>query len=246
MALNTFYQNDFKAEALELITEQFKDKPVFQKYLFLLLAGSAEALSVIKDLMQMRSLDTAVGEQLDVLGRIAGQDRVLVGADTFKYFGFDGATAASTYGSAFNDAIGGYWYSYGKPEGGNIKLNDAQYRLFIKAKIKKNNSVATVEDVLDFLSFVFDVRSFVVSSKGGTAIIRVSRRLSSFERSLMEYVGEDGGYFIPRPLGVQLQIEEPLSNGTLGFLGTPFALGMVSLYTVNPTGGVFGSALTEE
>ena len=246
MALNTFYQNDFKAEALDRITEQFRDKPVFQKYLSLLLSGSTEALAVVKDLMQMRSLDTAVGEQLDVLGRIVGQDRVLVGADTFKYFGFDGAIAASTYGSSFNDAIGGYWYSYGKPEGGNIKLNDAQYRLFIKAKIKKNTSVATVEDVLDFLSFVFDLRSFVVYSEAGAAIIRVSRRLSAFERSLVNYVGEDGGYFIPRPLGVKLEIQEPESGGTLGFLGTPFALGMVSLYTVNPTGGVFGSALTEE
>lgn len=246
MALNTFYENDFKAEALARITEQFKDKPVFQKYLFLLLAGSTEALTVVKDLMQLRSLDTAVGEQLDVLGRIVGQDRVLVGADTFKYFGFDGATEASTYGSSYNDAIGGYWYSYGKPLGGNIQLNDAQYRLFIKAKIKKNTTLSTVEDVLEFLSFVFDVRSFVVSGEAGTAIIRVSRRLSSFERSLLNYVGEDGTYFVPRPLGVKLEIEEPLSDGTLGFLGTPFALGMVSLYTVNPTGGVFGSALTAE
>ena len=246
MTLNTFYENDFRVEALERITEQFKNKPVFQKYLFLMLTGSTEALNVVKDLMQLRSLDTAVGEQLDILGRIVGQDRVLVGADTFKYFGFDGSTLSSTFGSTYNGALGGYWYSYGKPVGGNIRLNDTQYKLFIKAKIKKNTTDGTVESVLDFLGFVFGLKGFLVSSSGGNATIRISRTLSSFERSLIEFVGADGSYFLPRPLGVQLTIQEPESDGTLGFLGTPLALGMVSLYAINPTGGVFGSALTEE
>lgn len=241
MSVNPFVMNDFVAEAQDAATDQFRDKKVFNRYLQLLLAGGTEALGVIRDLMQLRSIDTAVGEQLDILGRIVGQDRVLIGADTFKYFGFDGSTLSSTYGTKDNSAVGGLWYSFGKPTGGNILLNDTQYRLFIKAKIKKNTTDATANSVMDFLSFVFDVRCILVSSGDAEAVIRVSRKLSDFERSLIEFQDTQGSYFVPRPLGVRLTVDEPASDGTLGFLGTPGALGMISLYDINPAGGVFGS-----
>lgn len=245
MLLNPFKLNDFKQEALENITEQFKDKVVFQKYLQLLLTGEQEVITVLQSLMRERSIDTAVGEQLDILGRIVGQERILVGADTFKYFGFEGSTFSSTFGSSFNNSVGGFWYSYGSPSGANIQLNDEQYRVFIKAKIKKNVNTGSVTDVVDFLEFVFNIGGFVISNGGGTATIRVSRKLSTFERSLVEYIDADGGFFIPRPLGVKLIIEEPEVNGTFGFLGTPFALGMVSLYATNAVGGYMGSVFSE-
>jgi Protein of unknown function (DUF2612) len=241
MPVNPFVVTDFIAQSKEQATEQFKDKVVFNKYVALLLAGSVEMMGVLRDLMQLRSIDTAVGEQLDVLGRIVGQDRVLIGADAIKYFGFNGTTLSSTFGSSSNNALGGYWYSYGKPLGGNILLNDTQYRLFIKAKIKKNTTDATANSVMDFLSFVFGVRCTLTVSAGAKATILVSRKLSDFERALVDLQDTSGSYFVPRPLGVELTIEEPTSDGTLGFLGTPGALGMISLYAINPNGGVFGS-----
>lgn len=241
MAVNPFVLTDFVANAQDQATDAFRDKVVFNKYLQLLLAGSTEALAVIRDLMQLRSIDTAVGEQLDIIGRIVGQDRVLIGADTFKYFGFNGSTLSSTFGTTDNSAVGGYWYSYGKPTGGNIALNDTQYRLFIKAKIKKNTTDVSANSVMDFLTFVFDVRCVLTVNEDAKATITVSRKLSDFERSLVELQDSSGSYFVPRPMGVQLTVEEPTSDGTLGFLGTPGALGMISLYAINPNGGIFGS-----
>lgn len=241
MAVNPFVLTDFVANAQDQATDAFRDKVVFNKYLQLLLAGSTEALAVIRDLMQLRSIDTAVGEQLDIIGRIVGQDRVLIGADTFKYFGFNGSTLSSTFGTTGNSAVGGYWYSYGKPTGGNIALNDTQYRLFIKAKIKKNTTDVSANSVMDFLTFVFDVRCVLTVNEDAKATITVSRKLSDFERSLVELQDSSGSYFVPRPMGVQLTVEEPTSDGTLGFLGTPGALGMISLYAINPNGGIFGS-----
>ncbi len=241
MSVNPFAVTDFIAQSQEQATEQFKDKVVFNKYLAFLLAGSTEMLGVLRDLMQLRSIDTAVGEQLDVIGRIVGQDRVLLGADAIKYFGFNGSSLSSTFGSSTNSSLGGYWYSYGKPLGGNVLLNDTQYRLFIKAKIKKNTTDATANSVMNFLTFVFGVRCTLVESAGAKATILVSRKLSDFERSLVEMQDSSGSYFLPRPMGVQLTITEPTSDGTLGFLGTPDALGMISLYALNPNGGVFGS-----
>ena len=246
MAVNPFVTTDFLANAIAQETEQFKDKVVFNKYLELLLTGSIDVLAVIKDLMQLRSIDTAVGEQLDVIGRIVGQDRVLYGADTIKYFGFDGATLAGTFGTSYNSRVGGYWYSFGKPTGGNITLDDPQYKLFIKAKIKKNTTDASAESVMDFLTFVFGVRCTLLESSAAKAKIRINRKLSDFERSLVEFQAVDGSYFVPRPLGVGLEVEEPLTDGSLGFLGTPDALGMISLYSMDAAGGIFGSIYTAE
>ena len=240
MAINPFSVTDLYAESNTLATDQFKEKVVFNKYLQLLLLSSTQALNTLRDLMQLRSVDTAYGEQLDILGRIVGQDRILYGVDTIKYFGFDGATLSSTFGSTTRPALGGYWYSQGKPTGGDIVLDDAQYRLFIKAKIKKNTTDASAESVMEFLSFVFNLKCTLVSNADAKATIHVSRRLTDFEKSLIQ--DSNGSYFVPRPLGVSLTVEEPLTDGTLGFLGTPDALGMVSLYAINPVGGVFGSA----
>lgn len=245
MAVNPFVVTNFVTQAKELSTDAFRDKVVFNRYLQLLLFGPTEAMNTVRDLMQLRSIDTAVGEQLDIIGRIVGQDRILIGADTFKYFGFDGATLSSTYGTTGNSAVGGYWYSYGRPAGGNITLNDTQYRLFIKAKIKKNTTDATANSVMDFLTFVFDVKCILTLNEGAKATITVSRKLSDFERRLVELRDTSGSYFVPRPMGVELTIEEPTSDGTLGFLGTPGALGMINLYAINPVGGVFGSVLSE-
>lgn len=246
MAVNPFNVNDFVLESRENVTEQFKDKAVFLKYLDLLLGGSYEALLTLRDLMQLRSIDTATGEQLDVLGRIVGQGRVLIGADTYKNFAFEGVPISSTFGSKNNEELGGYWYSAGRPAGDNIVLNDDQYRTFIKAKIMQNTTTGTVEDTLRFLNFVFGVQALITYNEGGKAIIRLNRRLSPFERALSLWQNADNSHFIPRPLGVTLEIVEPENNGTLGFMGTPFALGMVSLYSLNPTGGVMGSVYIEE
>lgn len=245
MAVNPFVVTDLIALAKTQMTDQFVDKVVFNKLMQLVITGEHEVLTTLRDLMQQRSIDTAVGEQLDILGRIVGQERTLLSADVIKYFGFENKPLSKSFGTTSNPSVGGYWYSYGRPEGGSITLDDTQYRLFIKAKIKRNTTDATAESVMGFLSFVFGVKCYLSSNSGAKATIRVDRQLSSFERALVEYISADGGYFTPRPMGVELTVEEPSSNGTLGFLGTPFALGMISLHTISPSGGVFGSVYTE-
>jgi hypothetical protein len=246
-SVNPFVLTDIRARAQEQITQQFQDKVVFGRYVDLLLAGEQEALLLFQALMQARSIDTAVGEQLNILGRIVGQDRVLIGADATKFFGFQGTTLSSTFGTTTNSAVGGYWYSAGAPVGGNVTLDDSQYKTFIKAKIKKNVADASVDGVLEFLSFVFNLKCTVTANGGGEATILLNRKLSDFERALVDGQDASGSWFVPRPLGVRLIIEEPNSDGTLGFLGTPPpAMGMISITDIAPNGGIFGTVLVEE
>ena len=78
MAINDFSIVDYLEEGRSRVTEQFKDKNVFDKYLQLLLGGKIELQEVFRQLMQERSIDTATGAQLDIIGDIVGQPRELI------------------------------------------------------------------------------------------------------------------------------------------------------------------------
>lgn len=84
MAVNPFLEIDYLAEARSRVTEQFKTDghPIFDKFLQILLNEKLTLQEVFRQLMQERSLDTAIGVQLDQLGDIVGQSRTLVNVQT--------------------------------------------------------------------------------------------------------------------------------------------------------------------
>lgn len=244
MALIPFEYNDFVAESEDLITTQFQDKDIFNRYLRLLKTGLQEALLVCKDLMQKRDIDSATGAQLDIIGDIVGQPRVLIDTDLYPFFGFQGDLVANSFGTYYNNQIGGYWYSYGGKIGGDVTLNDEQYRLIIKARIIKNNAKGLNEDYIRFGNFVFDTKISFEDDHSGKCTVMVGRRMTLFEKAIMAYVFDGTDYnftYHPKPLGVGVGVAEFDATGTLGFLGTPGAKGMISLgFPFN--GGIFANA----
>lgn len=88
MATNPFNFVDYLELARSRTTEQFKleNAPVFDRYLQLLVVEIQNLQQVFRDLKQLRSLDTAVGDQLDIIGDIVGQDRVLLSADLYSFW----------------------------------------------------------------------------------------------------------------------------------------------------------------
>lgn len=244
MALIPFEYNDFVAESEDLITTQFQDKDIFNRYLRLLKTGLQEALLVCKDLMQKRDIDSATGAQLDIIGDIVGQPRVLIDTDLYPFFGFQGDLVANSFGTYYNNQIGGYWYSYGGKIGGDVTLNDEQYRLIIKARIIKNNAKGLNEDYIKFGNFVFGTKISFEDDHSGKCTVLVGRRMTLFEKAIMAYVFDGTDYnftYHPKPLGVGVGVAEFDATGTLGFLGTPGAEGMISLgFPFN--GGIFANA----
>lgn len=146
---------DYFQQALGWITEHYKDKPVFHKHLQILFLQHAEVFTEINNLLQMRSLDTAEGAQLDVIGDLVGQPRVQAQAALYTFFGFLEDVTAGTFGDINNASVGGFWYSQGAPLGGNIILDDDSYRRMIRARIVKNSARGTTDDFLVFLDYVF-------------------------------------------------------------------------------------------
>jgi hypothetical protein len=244
--VNPFIVYDYLEEARERATEQFKDRVVFDKYLQLMLYSNIELQLVFKDLMQKRSIDTATGAQLDIIGDIVGQPRELIDTSLIEFFAFDGVLDAQPYGDLNNSAVGGFYYSLGDPLSGNTLLNDDQYRLFIKAKIIKNNTNCTPNQLLNFISFVFGVEINNIVAEGQASFtVMVGKELNSFEKALLTYTSTYNGYtspFVPKPVGVGVNFGQFDSNNYFGFQGTPNAKGYGDLN--NPVvGGKYAELL---
>ena len=216
MALNPFLEEDHLETARSRITEQFKGKEVLDKMLQLLIYAQTELQSVFKDLMQLRSLDTATGEQLNILGRIVGQDRILLNSDLYNFFGFQGALKAGSMGTLTDATIGSKFYSLGDPLGGNIELDDETYRLFIRAKILKNTTASTSEEFIRSVNLIFGENNVIAiedttAEQSGNVMVLFNRSLSDFERGLLNYVDNSSGYssgLIPKTIGVNVRYGE--------------------------------------
>lgn len=224
---------DYLGEMRSRVTYAFEDSPVFDKYLQLLVGPSLEIQDVLRQLMQERSIDTAVGNQLDIIGNIVGQPRELIEADLIAYFGFVGAPGAMAFGDINRPSVGGYYWDYTKPQNGNILLGDEQYRIFIKAKILKNITRATPEDVIEFIKFVFGVEKVQITVDGGAeALILVSDDIGDFERMLLTHFTEINGYrsyFVPKTLGVGYNFGWFDRDRYFSFAGVPGGMGYGNL-----------------
>lgn len=241
MALNEFVIDPYLETARSRVTEQFKNKPVFDKYIQLLLSGHIELQDVMKDVMQLRSIDTAVGAQLDVIGEIVGRPRGLITSDVFYYFGFDGEPRAETFGSTTDPTVGGPWYSLGAPLGVSRPPSDEEYRLIIKAKIIKNRTLATPEDVIDAYKFLFGASKVIIEEQSpGNVRIGIGKILNNVERGLLFDYGGTGGLF-PKPAGVQYTYSEFQSGRVFATEGFPDGMGTGDLY--DPSVGGFLSNL---
>lgn len=223
MAINPFNVEEYIETARTRVTEQFKDATVFDKYMQLLIQGLYEIELVFKDLMQLRSIDTAVGAQLDLLGNIVGQDRNI---------------ASKSFVTAGNPS-------------GNITLDDQTYRVVIKSRIRKNISVATPEDVISAASFILsEIGGKQVETRilegSAAASIYLGRVLTPLEKVLIKgyYTRNYMDGLLPRPLGVRFNSYISFqSDNFFAFKEVKEAKGFGSRFNPNVDGGYFAERI---
>jgi hypothetical protein len=246
--LNPFQSAEYLEEARTRVTEQFKRKPTFDKYLDLLLSGSQELQDALKTIQQQRSIDTAVGSQLDNIGEIVGLPRGLVAKDFFVFFGNkNGPTDLSitpthgTYGSLTDESVGAPWYSLNGPLISAREPSDEEYRLMIKAKIIKNRTMARPEDVITAYKFLFGASQVIINDTiSGTVQIGIGKVLSTVERGLLFNLTNIGS-LLPKTLGVRYIYSEFTTGRVFAFDGFPSANGWGDLS--DPALGGFWSNL---
>lgn len=243
MAVNQFELKTYIDETRALITEQFKGLPIMDKYLRLILSGILDAEEVVKQIQQQRSIDTAVGAQLDVIGDIVGQPRGLIFSDVFSYFGFAGAALSDSYGSLSDPTVGSPWYSIGAPSGISREPSDEEYRLIIKAKIIKNRTLSRAEDVISAYQFLFGTGKITIEQLGPASVrIGIGKILSPAERGLLFNLGGTGN-LLPKTIGVNYSYSEFNADRVFALEGFPGGVGVGDLN--DPlSGGILSNLIT--
>ncbi len=246
--LNPFQVVEYLEEARTRVTEQFKRKPTFDKYLDLLISGSLELQEALKTVQQQRSIDTAVGKQLDNIGEIVGLPRGLVAKEFFVFFGNqNGPTdilkpaTHGSYGSVTDASVGSPWFSLNAPLVSAREPTDEEYRLMIKAKIIKNRTMARPEDVIEAYKFLFGASQIIINDEvSGTVQIGIGKVLSTVERGLLFQLTNVGS-LLPKTIGVKYTYSEYTSGRVFAFDGFPSGQGWGDVS--NPASGGFWSNL---
>lgn len=202
-----FKDVDFLEEARERATEQFRDKKVFDKYLDVMLYNNIGLLEEFKDLKQLLNVDNASGETLDLIGRIVGQERIITDITTIIYFAFEGYALGTGYGAIDNlGSTGNYKDLYDTSEGEKVLLSDIEYRLFIKAKMFKNNMSATPKGLIDLIEGVVGRRDVIKFEDGGARVkVFLSSDLTLLEKAILKFAirgDQFDEYYLPIPVGV--------------------------------------------
>lgn len=255
---------DHSALAESRIATQYQASENFRAYIRALMAQSQELEGVFQSIAESRDIDLAEGVQLDIIGEIVGVSRIVRSAINLRFFGFNGQPNAVTFGEENMPGGGlldgtypldGSWYLspwvvWPVDWGGRLRdeeesyigttvLSDPEYRLLIRAKIVKNHSKGTNEDIIAGLSYIFDDAPSIVYDVGGMAIgVAIGKALTVTEIALL--TNED---IIARPAGVKLTFIAVYPAGSqFGFDGQTGALGFGEEMSIG--GGVLAEEYT--
>jgi hypothetical protein len=199
---------DHQATGRSRVALQYQESPKFLAYLKALLGAPVELEGVLQKVALQTDIDQAEGVNLDVLGEIVGISRIVPNAIPVQFFGFQGQPGALIFGEEGYPGNGGRFRDELESQFATSVLADTDYRLLLKAKIVKNHSKGTNEDMLKGLSYLFASPSHsgampaqvAVNDQGGMAVqIAVGRPLTYLEKVLITNLD-----ILPRPAGVRI------------------------------------------
>jgi len=166
---------------------QYSQSQKFLAYLTALLKHADELESVLRTVALQMDIEVAEGVNLDVIGDIVGVSRVLPQSLPVTLFGFEGYAGAGIFGEEGQPSVGYRFRNESESGLASSVLQDIEYRLLIRAKIVKNHSRGTGQDLIDGLLLLFNVSDgIVVFDAGNMAIgVGIGRLLTPYEQALL-------------------------------------------------------------
>ncbi len=227
-----------ETKSLSRLVTQFKESPNLINYVRNFLTESQTLENTFHDLLDSRWIETAEGYQLDVLGAIVGQARVIIEGSIFSYFGFLGSPNADSFGDINNSSLGSPFASLDTILTGNRSLSDDEYRLFIKARIVKNISNSTPEDIIAQYRYLFNTEQVIFEDGDTEYNISIGKKLNRNDISLLNNTD-----IISKTAGVRVNYKASYDyNRFFGFKGVINSKGFGS--TTSPDiGGYFGELI---
>lgn len=156
-----------------------------------------------QELQTCFNLDTAVGEQLTILGEIVGVPRNVIGLDLgntfFSYTNYVGEPSAIGFGSYTDSPYStSLFRSYF--DSATYTLSDYQMQQLIKLKILFNNTYSSTKNIVDGLWNLFGSYVSYIDNQNMTITINVVNPYQTIF-IVAQYLN-----IIPRPMGVGLTL----------------------------------------
>lgn len=196
-------EQDYKTIAHSRLTDRHRNDDVFLAILDTLIelkeARQQQYLSLGNTLLD---IDNSTGKNLDLIGKLIGEERSLVNFIDRSYFGFLGARLAESYDV-------GYWYSLYRNRYGTLRtLTDDEYRRVLKVRIIKNSSDNGRNSILEVVNILTGNESSRVYENTNNSSISLevfdTDGLASYY--LSQY--ENDKNLIPVPMGRRLSITQ--------------------------------------
>jgi hypothetical protein len=185
-------------EYRNLVTQQHRDKPQFMATLDAMGTPLVYIQNIIKSLVSSFDIDTATGNQLDIVGQWVGIPRKISVPIFGVYFSWD-----STSDEGWDNGV---WKAPNDPDSGFTILPDDLYRRVIRAKVMANKSCGCASDIYLILSEIISGASIVkvVDNQDMTVTIQLDvSEITMIEREIIET-----GILQIQPAGVGVVYEE--------------------------------------
>lgn len=229
---------DHKSLAESRLATEFKESEKLISYIKALLLEADSLESVYQSLLTDRWIDTAKGINLDIIGSIVGQPRDIIAAELFGYFGFAVNLESGSFGSINDVSVGSRFRELGESISGNRSLSDEEYRIWIRARVAKNKTSSTPEDIISQLQLIFGTTQILFIDGDTEYNISIGRPLTGDEKSIL--LNFD---IIPKTSGVRANyITQYDDSNFFSFSGIPGTSGFGSVS--NPAlGGKLGKLI---
>lgn len=189
------------------------DNPRLESFVRALYAPLNALQRAMRDSVELRWLDVAVGQQLDGIGDIVGQPRYLDEALYTYFFGFDSQPFTAGFGQA---RIRNNWET---ATGESARLNDEEYRKVLYWKIAVNNGHGTAPEIAAALRGIFGVTDVRIKDVGNAKMTIWIDKVPNINDPLLN----NARRWIPKLAGVGVQL-------LLGSAGKPFGFAEQGFY----------------
>lgn len=184
-----------------LLTSQHRDKPKFRKTVETLISPLIDCLECLNGLNDKFDLETAKGDQLQIIADWVGAPNSIPNSVPVAYFGFQGQSGSLTWREVDDPSIkSGYWRESGMSGFTALEMSPQLFKKVIKAKILLNKSDCSEQSAKEIISLVIDKPFKFTDNLNMTITFSFLESYEVFERELVKLM-------FPLPSGVRLIFE---------------------------------------
>jgi len=232
----------FESEYRDLLIKQYWEKPKARAEIEMQAGTWWRVFEWLKSFGHKFDLDNATGGRLDIIGRIAGIDRIIPLVVPKIAFGFDENPNARGFDDKFFPvADAAHFQDKFERRYTDLQLDDSNFRFFIRARIAKNvGSPYLVDDeglsIQQAINTLFEGLAYVLDNQDMTLTLYVSPQFN-LDR-LRAIISLE---LLPKPQGVRYGFIIQAGPGeTFGFADNPNAQPFANKFDLaNEPGGRF-------